>query len=292
MLASAALACAVPIEMFLVAYAVLGPLHYLTQISWLKDRGFFTTGRHDWIPLALLALLSLDAVWTRWVPWSGAAFVALAGGCVAAFARGTLAKLLVLAAAAALAGRVHAWGPAELLFAGLLPTVIHVYVFTGLFLVAGSLKARSPTGWAAVAVFVACGAGLALVRPEAGRPSDWALARLQPFDGLLHAVTRLTGDGPDALMATGRFLAFAYTYHYLNWFSKTRVIGWHAVSRARAVLIVAAWLASVGLYAWDFRTGILVLFVLSMAHAFLEFPLDARTAVAVARGLAGRAAPA
>ena len=44
MFASAALACLMPFEAFLGAYAVLGPLHYLTQISWLHDRGYYTTG--------------------------------------------------------------------------------------------------------------------------------------------------------------------------------------------------------------------------------------------------------
>jgi hypothetical protein len=30
-----------------------------------------------------------------------------------------------------------------------------------------------------------------------------------------------------------RFIAFAYTYHYLNWFSKTDIIRWHVVSQRR-----------------------------------------------------------
>ncbi|MBM3984598.1 MAG: hypothetical protein FJ296_02730 [Planctomycetes bacterium] len=156
MLGSAALACALPFELFLAACAVLGPLHYLTQVSWLHDCGFFTTGPRDWLPLALLALLALDALWTRWVPWRGAAFLAL------------------------VAGRVHAWEPANVFFAGLLPTVIHAYVITGLFLVAGNLRSRSASGWASVAIFLACGAALLLVRPEGGRPSDRALPRLGP----------------------------------------------------------------------------------------------------------------
>ncbi|HET9870420.1 MAG TPA: hypothetical protein VFR02_07995, partial [bacterium] len=39
---SAALAFRFPFELFLFSYTVLGPLHYLTEISWLKDRGFYT----------------------------------------------------------------------------------------------------------------------------------------------------------------------------------------------------------------------------------------------------------
>src|SRR5882672_6216800 len=31
-----------PFELFLFSYAVLGPLHYLTEISWLHERNYFT----------------------------------------------------------------------------------------------------------------------------------------------------------------------------------------------------------------------------------------------------------
>ena len=33
-----------PFEVFLFAYAFLGPLHYLTEISWLHDRNIFLKG--------------------------------------------------------------------------------------------------------------------------------------------------------------------------------------------------------------------------------------------------------
>src|SRR5438128_4598659 len=31
-----------PFELFLFSYAILGPLHYLTEISWLHERKYFT----------------------------------------------------------------------------------------------------------------------------------------------------------------------------------------------------------------------------------------------------------
>ena len=41
-----------------------------------------------------------------------------------------------------------------------------------------------------------------------------------------------------------RLIAFAYQYHYLNWFSKTSIIKWHEVTRARAATILrVGWLA-------------------------------------------------
>ncbi|MEI8117380.1 MAG: hypothetical protein WCH03_07560, partial [Flavobacteriia bacterium] len=40
-----------PFETFLLAYAYLGPLHYLTEISWLHDRNYFAKGKYDFIVL-------------------------------------------------------------------------------------------------------------------------------------------------------------------------------------------------------------------------------------------------
>ena len=71
------------------------------------------------------------------------------------------------------------------------------------------------------------------------------------------------------------FLAFAYTYHYLNWFSKTSIIGWGKNIQAKKwVVIIVLWALSVGLYYYDYRTGLLALFFLSLLHVFLEFPLN------------------
>src|SRR6185295_10659664 len=94
-------------------------------------------------------------------------------------------------------------------------------------------------------------------------------------------------------LAIMRFIAFAYTYHYLNWFSKTSVIQWHKIPRAWAVANVVLWLGAVGLYAWDYGTGLLVLFALSWLHVLLELPLDHRTFVGIGReigSLAGTSA--
>jgi hypothetical protein len=44
LLASLALAYVPPFEL-LLCYAILGPAHYFTEISWLHDRGFFLPHR-------------------------------------------------------------------------------------------------------------------------------------------------------------------------------------------------------------------------------------------------------
>lgn len=65
MLLSCAAAYVVPFELFLFSYAVLGPLHYLTEISWLNDRGYFVkpgdarrawSARRSWLGLVILTL--------------------------------------------------------------------------------------------------------------------------------------------------------------------------------------------------------------------------------------------
>jgi hypothetical protein len=279
MLGSAALACLLPFEAFLGAYAVLGPLHYLTQISWLHDRGYFTTGRWDWVPLALLGVLSLEAAYGNWLGWSGASIAALGLGIATAFVRHPAVKVATFVVCVALTAPLYAWLPARLFFGVLLTTVIHVYVFTGLFILAGSIRSGSRSGYASFAVFVACGLGLLLVQPAtAYEPTAFATANMGAFMPVVDVLDRmLPGDGRQALVATGRFLGFAYTYHYLNWFSKTGVIRWHEISRARMAGIGTLWLASVGLYTYDYATGLAALFFLSVVHVFLEFPLDART---------------
>ncbi len=288
MLASAAVAAVLPFEVFLASYAILGPLHYLTQISWLHDRGWFTTGRFDWIPLAGLGLLALDAVSTQWLSWHGTAFTALLLGVVAAWAHRTAPRIAALVAGVALSVPLLRWFPGQLVFVALLPTVIHVFVFTGLFILAGSMRSRSRTGYVSFAVFLACGAGLLLIQPGSDyRPHPSALARLGSFEALVDAMAAIAPGtaSREAVSAIGRFLGFAYLYHYLNWFSKTGVIGWHEVSRRRMGLIVALWAASVGLYAWDYAVGLTALFYLSITHVFLEFPLDARTFIDVVTGM-------
>src|SRR5580700_11033473 len=67
MILTAAAAFVRPFELFLIAYAFLGPLHYLTEISWLHDRHYYTRGRWDYVVLALLAVV-IAVIDTGWLP--------------------------------------------------------------------------------------------------------------------------------------------------------------------------------------------------------------------------------
>jgi len=68
-----------------------------------------------------------------------------------------------------------------------------------------------------------------------------------------------------------RLIAFAYTYHYLNWFSKTSIIKWHEIPKSRTATIAVVWLASIALYAYNYDSGMAILYFLSILHVMLSF---------------------
>src|SRR4029078_8340143 len=72
MLAALSFAYLVPFELLLLAYVVLGPAHYATEISWLHDHKYFLPPRS--VPLALAGIATIqalieDASWFRFVMW-------------------------------------------------------------------------------------------------------------------------------------------------------------------------------------------------------------------------------
>lgn len=286
MLVSAATAWVAPFELLLFSYAVLGPLHYLTEISWLHDRRYFTTGRYQALVLAALGGLAFAAQHTSRLPtgvWVVLAF-ALAGVFAFPARRAWKAGLTVAALLACLA--LQRWETGWFFLVILLPTVIHVFCFTGCFILHGSIKSRSAWGYASFVVFLVCGIGLLLYRPPAAHysVSPHTAETADVFGSVFDQLAMLTAAPNEwsSLVAIGRFLGFAYTYHYLNWFSKTGVIRWHVVSGARLAAIGALYVAALALYAYDYRVGLEALFFLSLVHVLLEFPLDLRTIAALA----------
>jgi hypothetical protein len=298
MLISCIVALYIPFELFLFAYAVLGPAHYLTEISWLHKRGYFTRGKHDfWLLGGLAVLLIASATWS-----SGSfgltpqlrdiaifTFLALGSALVLVLTAKTGARILGLAVVAALAfAAVNTAAFLMVFVATFVPTLIHVYLFTGFFMIYGALKERSRTGYLAVCIFLLCPVVCLLLDPRKYTPNAYvALSYFKNFGPLnmsllgidtphtkseaaAVALALLSGKG----LAIMRFIAFAYTYHYLNWFSKTSIIKWHKVGWRRLEIVGGLWAASVGTYLYDYSLGYKVLFCLSLMHIYLEFPLN------------------
>ena len=312
MLASCVFAYLFPFELFLFSYAILGPLHYLTEISWLHDRGYFirtkaaTGPRFDraWLALVGVTLTVMmigvvgEKVLHRDVPpvWEiGLFYLVFLTASVAAIAR-SVKRALLVAGVGAVALAVFSRSPLFALLAFFLITIIHVFVFTGAFILMGALKTRSASALLSLAVFVLCAASFFVYVPAgAALPGDYVRTSYESFQTLNAQLIRLFHLGPgtttaEIYMSTGglvvmRLIAFAYTYHYLNWFSKTSVIRWHEISKPRAALIAVLWIAALVPFAFSYVLGFVVLYMLSVLHVMLEFPLNHHSFVGIASEL-------
>jgi len=319
MLISAVAAYVLPFEVFLFSYAVLGPLHYLTEISWLHERKYFTTGARDAVVLILLGVLlfitsiiipnyfppaenasqQVKQTYSQQLNQAGATIIYLAFmGALAMTTFRTLGSkvLFMLAAGLFLVAllKVQVW---VLFFIVFLPTLVHVLVFTAAFMLLGALKSRSVPGLLAFVLLLTIGATLLFFRPEVTTTvSEGVRSHYRFFVELNRWLAQIFGqvwtDKDQAYqtelgVALMRFIAFAYTYHYLNWFSKTSIIKWHQVNRIRLVVIAVLWLMAVVLYWWNYYYGFIALYTLSFLHVFLEFPLNWRCFIDLGREVRG-----
>jgi hypothetical protein len=414
MLITAVLAYYFPFETFLLAYAYLGPLHYLTEISWLHDRQYYAKGKWDNIALWIVGILLSYAAFAKDFGFSKDVYdyfvemnlfdkllvFALFASVLFALVKNLWIKLGAIFLLYLFVGgwlspeRALANSESTTIFAltALIPTLIHVYVFTGLFMLYGALKTRSKSGLWQIVGFVlvplvlvfslpvdtqkgflsnygknayyAKGDGfyntnylildhfdlikeqkltnkeyLEIITKDGNKdyflrnklidsaaflahtdsiskiaersfvikPMPINKANLAPefqFDHLLYffdtssryissineyrfeplpkkILKSRSKKEIDALIYFSefgimlmRFIAFAYLYHYLNWFSKTEVIRWHKVPKVRFIIVIVVWLASSAFYAYDYSLGLSLLFFLSFSHVLLEFPLN------------------
>jgi hypothetical protein len=176
-----------------------------------------------------------------------------------------------------------------------LVTIIHVLLFTCAFILLGSLRQRSISGILSLLVFVLCVISFFVYAPAGHVASEFVRGSYRSFNGLNTELIKLFHLGTattsaDVYQSVGglmvmRLIAFAYTYHYLNWFSKTSIIKWHEVPRSRTVAILIVWLGAVAFYAYDYDTGMLLFYFMSILHVMLEFPLDHRTFAEIGRQL-------
>ncbi len=314
MILSAAVAVVIPFELFLFSYAVLGPLHYLTEISWLQKKGFYIKGKYDYIILLVLGLLvsivflNPDNKSLQTISGQNYVFAAFIVGIALLFIRTWYLKIFVAAMAVLVGFMIQDNYFYIMFFAIFLPTLIHVYIFTGLFVIHGALKSKSVSGYISMVVFIFCTLSCFLIGVDGDNVISLKLQKIyDSFMGMSRGIITFFGiDGhtqdmgdfnaidskylffgekPVMLM---RFIAFAYTYHYLNWFSKTSIIKWHEVTALRLMIIVTIWIFSVFLYFMDYNKGLKVLYFLSMVHVFLEFPLNLRSFTGIGEEIKGR----
>lgn len=321
MILSCGLAFILPFELFLFSYAVLGPLHYLTEISWLHKQNYFTTGKKDYIWLTILctafivlyfliisgqegsmmhklfgsptgSLLKLIRPWTNHI-----VFIAFISALSMVVFKKWMYKLLLVLAAIIVSAFLSEIKTYTIIIGVFLPTLFHVFLFTGAFILYGALKGKSWSGIISLVIFFFCGLSFFLINVDTGyqisqQVADTLIA--SNFHIVNATVFHMLEPRPlnyhDILFSdTGimiqRFIAFAYTYHYLNWFSKTTVIKWHEVPKRMLYSNLAIWIAAVALYFYNYKLGFMALLFLSMLHVLLEFPLNYKTFIGIGEEL-------
>lgn len=286
---SAVAASLAPLQVFIFVYAFVGPLHYLTEIAWLKKKDFYFGGgvvsERVYVAIAavLCAAVSVDYYLHRGI-------TGYAIGLLMVLSLGAIVKnpyVLVSALVAGFVARFFVHG-LVIFVAAILPTIVHVYLFTMLFMVSGLVreKRRSVLAWGNPFLLLGLPVVLLMARWSYPAPGSYWINAEAGFSALHGYLVRLVGHNlhPDASIladpaAAGvlRFLAFIYLFHYLNWFAKTELLQWHRVSRRSWAWIATLYSVSVGCYLWNFVVGFYIVNFLSMLHVFLEFPLNWHT---------------
>lgn len=390
MLITAVLAYFFPFETFLLAYAYLGPLHYLTEISWLHDRNYYSKGKYDFIVLLIVGILLAYAAFAKDFGVSIEVYdyfvkmnlfdkllvFALFSSVLFALVENLVIKIVaILFLYVFVSGwlspdNAQANSASTTVFAltSLIPTLIHVYVFTGLFMLYGTLKTRSKSGLWQMIAFVAIPVVLVFFVPvskhnsnvtEFGKKAYYAkgdgffftsvsilehfklieepkLTNKQYLDKFVnskeskanislfernrlndslknklnkpyivqvqsseyyhkpipvkYAFGKIDKESywdiifySDISIMLMRFIAFAYLYHYLNWFSKTEIIRWHKVPKLRFAAVIFLWVVASVFYAYDYSLGLSLLFFFSFSHVLLEFPLNIVSIVGIGK---------
>jgi hypothetical protein len=303
------IAIKLPFELFLFAYAVFGPLHYITEINWLNNNRFYVEDKRQiWILVALTILASLPLLANGIIPYleGGNFFInpfinylgrfygtfILIGFIVATslvyFKKKYFIILLIFGGMVTIYFFRHT-EPYYLLTTLLLPSLIHVYIFTLIFMVYGVTKTRSKIGLLEV-LFLVMVPIIIFYLPINLNNYSISSATLANFIesnfkiiniglGKILGVKSVEASNEvirsEAGIKIQIFIAFAYLYHYLNWFSKVSLIGWlKNTSIQKMIGIFLFWIASVGLYWYNYRVGLGALFFLSLLHVILEFPLN------------------
>ncbi len=292
-----ALVIAIPFELFLFAYAFIGPIHYLSEIAWLDKKNYFINSRiqrNFFVFLAFfVAILFLikffsdnfvriyfskfyiDKFITSFI------FITFSIAGILALCQDSSKKFIILLTSVILLTLIlRGIFLYEIFFSILLTSIIHVWLFTAIFMINGTISSRSKYELITLIIFLFCSLAIFFIDNNNYKISQFAYNELS--SGNITGINTLLSDifsfkqrnSFNANNNVQSFITFAYTYHYLNWFSKAKIIKWHKLSRPKILALTSFYLLVLGFYFIDYRTGFLITIFLSMAHVFLEFPLN------------------
>jgi hypothetical protein len=287
---SAVAAALAPMQVFLFSFAVLGPLHYLTEIAWLQKKKFYlkdsaVPSRGYLVAAVAAVVLSLASGLLKHDLWFWAVGAMLLIS-LSVLVRNVYAISAVAVAAIVTSLFLRTW---VFFIAVMVPTLVHVFFFTWTFMVSGALRERrqSLSKWVNPALAVAVPVFLMFVPIHYGAIGGfWLRAESMTFvsihsklAGDLHHTMVLNGTLLNDPVIAGlmRVFAFAYLFHYLNWFAKTELLEWHKISRRGWAGIAVIYAVCLGSFAVSFRLGFMLSSFLSLLHVLLEFPLNWHT---------------
>ena len=190
--------------------------------------------------------------------------------------------------------------PAYSLFFGVfLPTLVHVYVFTGLFILYGALKSRSRSGYLSLFVFIACGLIFFILSPSLLGVSENAYLRAsyEPFQRMAFYFAQLLNfsdvnaladiyasssacdpaiDSVRLHLSLSELVLENFHHRLARNIPRSHGRNHYFVDRV------------VGIYLVDYRVGFAILLTLSLGHVILEFPLNHQTIWGIGRELSHR----
>lgn len=307
LLLSLLMAFVLPFSLFLFSYAVLGPLHYITEINWLHQKDYFTAHK-QWIWLFVIIGLTISFPPIAHLSWFDLAskpnwlnsfvnqivyvsdilllsLLLLAVGLLFLKKNGQIALFFV--ASLILSKLIIQYIFHSFIMVGVfLPTIVHVYVFTLIFMLLGALNTKSTPAYLGLVIMVLSPIAIALVTVSSN-----FYAAIEPFKALelsqnfrfVNVIAKMFNAAENGRIVSmsevglkiQTFVAFCYTYHYLNWFGKVSTIGWRkSLTTKKMMVIVLIWIGAVALFLYDYSTAYLALFFMALLHIVLEFPLN------------------
>lgn len=301
----------IPFGLFIFSYVFLGPLHYMTEINWLTEKEYFLA-KANWSYLFIFIGVILSTPFISKIPgykeqidnetiasslktllyFSDELYSI---GFISAFGVLCFKKIVhvilftIIGGTAAILALNYA-PSAALAIAVFFPTLIHVYFFTTLFMIYGIIKNKTTAGLIGILLMFVVPI---IIYFSKVNPTEYlAISEYTKksfldsnFDSVSKEIAKwfISDTSKYQLLSIVGikiqiFIAFAYTYHYLNWFSKTSIIRWDkGMSKSKIKTIIAIWLISISIYLYNFKIGFVLLSFISVLHVLLEFPLNAIT---------------
>ena len=303
---AAVLAVLFPLHTFILSFAILGPLHYLTEINWLNKKGIVTPANKSlWVVSSLLIsffivfphilvfaspnlvtnpILIFINTWNNLLLFLG--FILSI-----AFLYSSKKNILIISVISIVIGLITNNFPLfAIIFGTLTPTIIHVYFFTLLFMWHGAKLSKERTGYYPLILATLFPILLWIFPIE---PRNYFF---EPFWKSVYVDNQLYKFPQNFSYLIGNtdfstfyfyntlelklmiFVAFSYLYHYLNWFSKTSIIKWNEnLNSKNWIVIFCIWGAILAAYYMDFKLGFVLSIFFSYLHVIMEFPLNIKS---------------